>query len=569
MRVLLSIRRSALRVCLCLLPIWVFYAGRGATLPSLPTRTSSTPTPATQADAVCARCHADITRRYLRTPHAMASGEARANLIPGVFTQPATGVTYTVGEQSGIASLSFSNPYHSELHGSHPLQAYLGSGHLGVTYLYSVDGYLFESPVAYYTRLARYDMKPGLAAVPESSPAIPIDSSCLRCHMSGVAAADRGTLNHYMGPAFRFGGVLCESCHGDASAHVQSNGKAPIVNPTKLTAERRDSVCMSCHLEGDVSVEKNHRSALDFRPGDSISQYLSFFVYDHAGVNARGVSEVEQFAASHCKRDSGDSMSCTSCHDPHFVPSTAERVTYYRAKCLSCHGDHMQGAAFAATHHPDKPDCTSCHMPRSTAENIPHVAWTDHRILARPDSSPVVISGTRAASDDSLMLPIFSPAATPRDLSLALYSAVMDGHPEYGPKAFTLLTQAQQLSKDDTQVLNALGTLANMKGNTLQANQLFASVLAIDPEDRLAATNLAVLQARIGNLAQARALLEPVFDRNQDLPAVAENLAAIDCLQGDASAARTTLQVALRFSPGSHELQQRLAQIGACRAKTQ
>ena len=142
----------------------------------------------------------------------------------------------------------------------------------------------------------------------------------------------------------------------------------------------------------------------------------------------------------------------------------------------------------------------------------------------------------------------------------------MDGHTEAGAEAYTLLTQADQKAGDDVEVLNALGTLANMKGESLEAGHLFASVLALDPKNRTAAINLAVLEARNHNLAHARELLQPVFDRNQDLPSVAENLAAIDCLQGDGTAARITLEAALRFSPGSHDLQQRLAQIDACRA---
>jgi hypothetical protein len=40
-------------------------------------------------------------------------------------------------------------------------------------------------------------------------------------------------------------------------------------------------------------------------------------------------------------------------------------------------------------------------------------------------------------------------------------------------------------------------------------------------------------------------------------------------LLGDDDGARTTLEAALRFSPGSHDLQQRLAQIGTCRASGQ
>ena len=80
-------------------------------------------------------------------------------------------------------------------------------------------------------------------------------------------------------------------------------------------------MCISCHLEGDVSVERAGRAALDYRPGDSISDYLAFYVYSGNNLTARGVSEVEQLAESTCKRMSGDKMSCTSCHDPHFTPA--------------------------------------------------------------------------------------------------------------------------------------------------------------------------------------------------------------------------------------------------------
>ena len=516
--------------------------------------------PVSQADAACALCHQSIVNQYLHTPHAIASGLAMDKLIPGSLSQPASGVTYRVSAQNGQAELTYSDPQNPSLTGSHTLDYYLGSGHLGVTYLYSVSGYLLESPVAYYTKIARYDMKPGLAGVSEGAPAIPLTPECLRCHMSGVQKTDDGSLNHYTGAPFHYGGIACESCHGDATAHVRSGGKAPVLNPAKLTPERRDSICISCHLEGDISVEKNNRTALDFHPGDAISEDLSYFVYGHAGANARGVSEVEQFAASHCKRASGDRMSCTTCHDPHFVPAPAERITYYRAKCLLCHGVGQAGATFVATHHPDNPDCISCHMPRNTAENIPHVAWTDHRILARPDPA----SGTDSATRYGDILPIFSPTATPRDLALAFYTAVMEGHSEDGQQAYAQLTEAFQNNAGDVQVLNALGTLANMKGDTAQAGRLFQSVLALDPRNSLAATDLAVLSARAGRLQQARTLLEPVFARNQDVPSIAADLAAVDCLQGDGKAAHATLETALRYSPGSHDLRRRIAQTATC-----
>jgi predicted CXXCH cytochrome family protein len=516
--------------------------------------------PVSRADAACARCHAAIVQEYERTPHAIASGIATEKLIPGWLTQPASGVTYTVTETKGEALLTYRDPANPSLAGSHRLDYYLGSGHLGVTYLYSVSGYLLESPIAYYTHIGRYDMKPGLAGVSEGAPAIPLTPECLRCHMSGVEKTDAGSLNHYTGAPFHTGGIACESCHGDASAHMRSGGKAPVLNPAKLTADRRDSICISCHLEGDVSVEKNNRSALDFHPGDAISEDLAYFVYGHAGATARGVSEVEQFAASRCKRASGDSMSCTTCHDPHFVPAPAQRVTYYRAKCLSCHGVGDAGVAFAATHHPENPDCTSCHMPRSTAENIPHVAWTDHRILARPDPA----NATAPAAHSNELVPIFSPDATPRDLALAYYAAVMHGHTEDGAQACSLLTASFEDDAKDVQVINALATLADAKGDAAQAGRLFAEVLTLDPKNSFAATDLAVLNARNGRLREARTLLQPVFERNQDVPSIAVNLAAVECLQGDGKAAQSTLETALRYSPGSHDLQRRLARTAAC-----
>ena len=119
---------------------------------------------------------------------------------------------------------------------------------------------------------------------------------------------------------------------------------------------------------------------VDFKPGDSIAGYLSYFVYASAGATARGVTDVEQLSTSMCRRISGDKMSCTSCHDLHYSPAASERVALYRGKCLACHS----APAFTTSHHPENPDCTSCHMPRSTAQNIPHVAWTDHRILRQP-----------------------------------------------------------------------------------------------------------------------------------------------------------------------------------------
>jgi Flp pilus assembly protein TadD len=514
--------------------------------------------PVKQADAACANCHAEIFKKYLNTPMANASGLAMDHLIPGDFTNASSGTKYRIDAEDGAAWLDYDDPQSPPAKGRLKLDYFLGSGHLGITYLYSLNKYLLESPAAYYTSENGYDMKPGFGGLREMPPAIPMEATCLRCHMSGVQHSDLGSLNHYSEEPFHSGGITCESCHGDTKEHVQTGGKAAVVNPAKLDPERRDSICVSCHLEGDVSVEKDGRSPVDFKPGESISRYLSYFVYASADATARGVSEVEQFNTSKCKRASGSKMSCTNCHDPHYTPPAAERVAFYRGKCLACHNK----PSFVTEHHPENPDCTSCHMLRSKAENIPHVAWTDHRILRRPtmnlaDASPV-------RSDD--LVPIFSPTSTPRDLALAYYAGAMEGHSSDRERAFTTLTAAHQAHPDDVQVLRSLGILAGTGGDSQLASTLFRDVLKLSPMDQTAASNLAVLKAKTGDLQAALALLQPVFNRNQDSLGLAMNLAAVECMLGNGAAARSTIETALQYNPGSRELTTRLQQTSSCAA---
>ena len=191
------------------------------------------------------------------------------------------------------------------------------------------------------------------------------------------------------------------------------------MNPAKLDANRRDSICISCHLEGDVSVERAGRSVLNYRPGDSIFDYLSYYVQAGAKLTARGVSEVEQLNGSTCKRMSGDRMSCTTCHDPHYTPDVEHRAAFFRGKCLTCHNE----PEFASNHHPENQDCTSCHMRRTGAVNIPHVAWTDHRILKLPEEP----ANVQASGEGDKLVPLFATEPSERDLAMAHYQLLLEG----------------------------------------------------------------------------------------------------------------------------------------------
>ena len=514
-------------------------------------------TPVSTADASCGGCHAEILHSYLSTPMANASGLAAERVKTGVFDHKSSGMRYALSMQGSKLMLTYRDANDPWIASSHQLDYFLGSGHLGLTYLYSLNDYLFESPIAYYSASQSLDLKPGLESMTQAPPALPVQAECLRCHMSSVQHSDPGTINRYRGLPFLHAGITCESCHGDTQPHLATGGKAAVVNPSKLNANLRDSICISCHLEGDISVERVGYSALDFKPGDSISDYVSYFVYGGQAATKRGVSEVEQLSLSKCKRTSGDAMSCMSCHDPHYTPEGAsEKAAFYRRKCLTCH----TGNTFAAAHHPENPDCVSCHMPRTGAENISHVAWTDHRILKHPEAPELAAK----PSPGDTLVPIFSPGITERDVALAYYKSLLEGNVALQQKAVEKLQAVKPELTGDDDALVALGVLVEGRGDLKQAQELFQEVLRRDPLNLIAISNLGTLLAKSGDLQAAISLWRPAFERNEDVVGLAKNLARVECAAGDATAARATLQKTLQYSPGIRDVRQLMTQLQDC-----
>ncbi len=485
---------------------------------------------------------------------ANGSGLAADALLPGDFVHAASGASYHLqpGAHGPVLSYQVARKGFSA---QQPLLYYLGSGNLGRTYLYTIDGYLLESPVAYYSSLHGYAMAPGLAGVSSVPDALPMKARCMRCHMSGVHKPLPGDGNHFAGLPFLHGGITCEECHGESTRHVQSKGKQRTVNPATLNAAARDSVCIRCHLEGDTSVELPGQSVLDYKAGDDIRHYLSYFVVP--SNSGRSVTEVEQLSQSQCKRASGDRMSCTSCHDPHMRPDPEQRVSFYRGKCLACHSD----AGFAQSHHPENRDCTSCHMPKSEVRDTPHVAWTDHRILRLPEH---VTSADTHLEDVKPILP--GETVTPRELGLAYYDLLLKGEPQWAERATASLDQAWRVDPSDAQVATALAFLYQGRGRLNDARQLYDAALKAHPDDVEATNNLALLLARQGDLSTAETMWKRAFTAAQDREAIGENLAIADCMLGRTSDDQEVLRTVLKFSPASTRAREKLDLVngGGC-----
>jgi tetratricopeptide (TPR) repeat protein len=515
---------------------------------------AQSPTGVREADAVCAKCHQSIYQSYLKTPMANASGLAEERPKTGTFVHPASGIVYQIVDEAGTVSLNYRKLSDPAIAGKQRLDYFLGSGHLGLTYLYVKDNYLLESPVAYYPDLKGYDMKPGLENIRTLPGALQVDATCLHCHMSAVQQSEPGTDNRYQNLPFLHSGITCESCHGEASQHAASGGVGIVVNPLKLPAPERDSTCIVCHLEGTTSVARRDRSVLDYRPGQNISDYLAYYTKSGEKENHRGVSEIEQFLTSKCKRTSGDAMSCMNCHDPHRSPAAEDRAAFYREKCLACH----TAPKYAKTHYTQNPDCTACHMPKNGVENLPHTAWTDHRILQTPNESPGSLPD---APGERGLVPILRASETPRDLGLAYYDLAVDGDRGARSTAETLLASAAKSAPDDTAVLQALAIIAGWDGDDARSTQLYLEVLKQQPDSFTSITNLGTLLAKSGRTEEAAKLWRPSFARNEDVLTLGENLASVECSLGNKDRAIAVLKRTLAFHPDTPQLRQMLTAI--------
>ncbi len=432
------------------------------------------------------------------------------------------------------------------------LAYFVGSNTRGRTYLFERDGYWFETPVNWYAKKRVWDMAPNYLTAGEMPLTLPVDANCLHCHVSSVAAALPGARNHFAAAPFAHGGIGCASCHGDATEHMRTKGKAPVLNPAKLDAARRDSVCLQCHLEGETAVYRRGHSLATYRPGDALFDSVSYFVHQgEVGPGRRATSQYEALLQSACKRASGDRMTCTTCHDPHAsqtAATPAARVAFYRAKCLSCH----TGAKYATAHHPEQSDCAMCHMPRLASEDIAHEQVTDHRIQIVDIASRSHLETSQNLRESGALVPIGDEKATDRELGLAYAQMAQRGDRQSGETALKLLRKAEALetiTAKDAELHTELGFLEQESGDIHASDREYRAALVADPDDGTARGDMAVLFAGTGDYVTAVRLWQRVFDSDPAQAAAGYNLALGQCRLGRKEDAQATLKRLLSFAP--------------------
>ena len=193
----------------------------------------------------CAGCHAEIYKSYSKTVMANASGPASEGLITGEFFHKPSGVRYRVYEEDGSSHASLrrsgsenrmptSKPHTvwmsyeraaEGFRGQRELIYFIGSGRKGRSYLFSDDGFWFETPINWYSQEGRWNMAPAYTESREIPMNLPSFADCLNCHTSGMQAPVAGTDNKYAGQPFAHPGITCERCHGVGEGHLEGKGQ--------------------------------------------------------------------------------------------------------------------------------------------------------------------------------------------------------------------------------------------------------------------------------------------------------------------------------------------------------
>jgi predicted CXXCH cytochrome family protein len=268
----------------------------------------------------------------------------------------------------------------------------VGSGQHTNSHIFNVNGYVYQAPITFYTQKQRWDLAPGFEKGANSRFRRMIQLECMSCHNSYPDFVD-GSENKYHNVMT---GINCERCHGPGSLHVAARQSGPpvdtsktpdytIVNPRRLSTELQNNVCQRCHLQG-ISVLNDGKTFYDFRPGMKLSEVMNVFMPDYEGAKDKMImaSHVERMKKSNCYVQSGK-MSCITCHDPHISVKFTPRSKYINT-CQGCHSStaKVQCTEKQAARTAKGDDCVTCHMPRNSSIDIPHVAVTDHYIRKKP-----------------------------------------------------------------------------------------------------------------------------------------------------------------------------------------
>jgi hypothetical protein len=525
--------------------------------------------------ARCAGCHPKEASTYAEHPM------GRSVRLPGQWLPAqegaassfqASGLSYAVERRAdGVTHKEFASGIdgRAQAEVAATIAFTIGSGRQGQSFLLNRGGYLFLSPISWYSHENAWQLSPGYARVNQHFDRYVMER-CLFCHVN-EACFEPDSLNRSRSPRLELESIGCERCHGPGALHVAAHEDGErrlgedltIVNPRRLDPPLREAVCEQCHVLGEARIVRRGHSPYDYRPGLPLQEFISIYVRPPGQADARAaVSQAEQIRTSRCFRASGGKMGCISCHDPHALPPAPQRVSWYRGRCLNCHQDTSCALAPHDRRRQNVADsCIDCHMPHAGGSTIAHSTVTDHRIPRRADRTRLVAAVDEPGTASLVLFPNGrsdqAGGENARDLGLALVELAGKPHPEMMRRhvlrqACSLLREEVARTPDDVPALEGLGVALWEARASREALATLEKVVVQAPRRELALEKAARAAMQLGDTERSLGYWQRLAELN---PYSAEGrafLAQVLAMQRRWAAAVEECRASLRLNPFDH-----------------
>ncbi len=570
----------------------------------------------------CAECHREIAESYARTAMARTFGVVRSeNEFPelkrGAYEHEASDESFTVYARDGSSYIKrhqagFDGAVTNEFEAR--IDYWIGSGNHARSYINRTKaGELIELPISWYAENGgHWAMNPGYDRPDHAGFSRKISFRCMSCHNGNIqlqSQADTGEGSARF-PERLPTGIDCQRCHGPGQAHIEvarqvaARKGAPlesvrntIVNPARLSHERRMEVCMQCHLETTslrlpATLLRYGRGVFSYRPGEPLENYILHFdraqglaqrptrnqsndpASDRSADRAvtyqsededrfEFTSAAYRLRKSACFLKSRGSLTCVSCHNPHEPSNTPSAQSRYVEACQSCHQTTVRQLV-AARRHPASQDCASCHMPKRRPKDAIHTVITDHLIRRRWDKWDRwdrwdVGGGQLVEKNDgntppyrgrvSLYYPSKPEKTAENELYLAIAQVKHDANLDRG--IVELEAAIARHAPSRSEFYFELAEAYRRAGDPKKAVAFYEQSCARSPADWRHFYRLGTSLTATGQPERAAAALERAMSMAPKEPAVLEAIANLLSSQGKTREAIATLQAALALDPES------------------